>query len=88
MANTLGTIKKQVEMLIEDYGEDTPAVFDIFLAEDIKMLAENQGKTLDNQEIVNIVNKVEHNKDASIGLNWDSINAAMDNIFDYSLRFP
>lgn len=82
MADTLSTLKKHVESLIKEHGENAPVVFDLFLAEDVKTLAEERGVTLNNKEIEDVLSATERNKDASIGLNWDSIGAAMDYVLD------
>ena len=53
----------------------------IWTVEDIREVATNKGLSLTNDECVLILESLEDNYDASIGINWDLLNLAIDSYF-------
>lgn len=51
-------------------------------AEDIQSVARNKGFSLTSEQIGEVLDHLLHKHDASIGINWDVIDATLDILFD------
>ncbi len=64
---------KQLKKLLEAYDDDTPCAYDIWLPEDVKSHAGD----VTSEQIAETLSNMQRRKDASIGLNWDVLNACL-----------
>lgn len=50
--------------------------------DDIKGVAENKGVDLTKEQLLKVVDSIEHNHDANIGINWDNIDYHINEIIN------
>lgn len=50
----------------------------IWCVEDVKARAKERGKKISDKQAEEIVDDLEHNHDASIGISWDTIDCLLD----------
>ena len=68
---------------IEKYKEQIiagEAIVSIWVIDDVKHMAEQMGKTLSHDQQIEALGDVEHAFDASLGISWDSLEYAIDQI--------
>jgi len=68
---------------IEKYKKqiiDGEAISSIWVIDDIKQLSEQMGKPLTHDQQIEALANVEHNFDANEGINWDSLEYAIEEV--------
>ena len=56
------------------------AIVSIWVIDDVKHLAEQMGKPLSHDQQIEVLGNVEHHFDASEGINWDSLEYAIEEV--------
>lgn len=72
-------IKEVIEHL-QTYRPDQPCAYTVWLADDVKSRAKEMKVRLTKDEIVHVLERVHHKQDASIGINWDTIDYWIDEV--------
>ena len=70
-------IKDLIEHL-ETYDPETPCAYDLWLPDDVKCVDETREFTDD--EIANVLDHVQDTRDATLGINWDTLEYAIDQL--------
>ena len=71
-------VSELIEQLQTRYKPDTVLCAPIWLVEDVQCQAEAEGVTLTENECALILERMEDNQDACLGVNWDTISAWID----------
>ena len=76
----LPTVKEVVDWLSRHYSPDEHVAVDIWCVEDVLERAEERGIKISRKEAEEIIDEIHKNQDATIGINWDVIDAYLDEV--------
>ena len=80
-------VKELVEWLNKHHDPEETIVYSLWCAEDVTGLAKEKGyKKPTKIQVEEVLNNTQRHMDASIGINWDSIEAEMDGIVPRNKR--
>lgn len=74
------TIGEVIKHLTENYSQDEPCAWLIWLPDDVRTLADDKGIAISDEEIAEVLESVEHYKDASLGISWLTIEYHLDEL--------
>ena len=70
------------DLLSKELEEDVDkTIAHVWHVDDVKMRAEERGIDLSEQQALEILQQIDKGKDASVGINWDVIDASIDLYF-------
>jgi len=67
-------------LLSRHYSPDERVAVDIWCVEDVLDRAEERGINISRREAEEIIDDIHKNTDATIGINWDVIDAYLDEV--------
>ncbi len=73
---------KELIKHLEEYDSDTLVAYDLWLVEDVECRAEEFDIELTREQCENVLNAMEHYKDANIGLSWAVVDVHIDSEVD------
>jgi hypothetical protein len=74
------TLEEHAKRLFNYHGKDTHACVIVWLPEDVKLEAERSGVEITDEEAIQILEDIQHNHDAEIGVSWLTLNIAINSI--------
>ena len=69
----------QLKRALEDKVDSEPVAYDLWFAGDVLSVAQEMQIELTTDEVHNVLAGMQANRDASIGLNWDTVKAEIAN---------
>jgi len=64
-------VKDLIKHLQKDYKPDDVIAYDIWTMDDVLIASKDIDIDLTDEEMIKVLNRANHNKDAQIGINWD-----------------
>lgn len=73
-------IREYIKYLENNYDCDTEIVNAIWLGDDIRQYAEELGIEITKEQVTHVIEWLDHNWDADLGINWNTIELAINEI--------
>jgi len=73
-------VREVIDWLSRHYSPDERVAVDIWCVEDVLDRAEERGINISRREAEEIIDDIHKNTDATIGINWDVIDAYLDEV--------
>jgi len=74
------TVREIIDWLSRHYSLDERVAVDIWCVEDVLDRAKERGIRISKREAEEIIDDIHKNTDATIGINWDVIDAYLDEV--------
>ena len=74
------TVKEVIDWLSRFYSPDEHVAVDVWCVEDVLERAEERGIKISRKEAEEIIDEIHRKRDSTIGINWDVIDAYLDEV--------
>jgi len=74
-------IISEVIKRLQGFNQETACAYDLWLPEDVRQQAEHEERyDLTDEQCAEVLKFVQHHNDATLGINWDTLSFAIDEV--------
>jgi hypothetical protein len=77
------TIAKLIKHLSQ-YPPEEVIAYDLWMVDDVKLFNDASDPEVTQEQAEEVIRRMEHRKDASIGMNWDVLHHYLDQVMEES----